>query len=280
MGDDLAVALGAGMLATVNPCGFAMLPGYLTMVIATDQDTTRLARLGRALAASTLMTAGFVAVFGIFGLLSLPLRGVLQQYLPIVTLVIGVVMVLVGILLLTGRQVTLLLPKPARGAPSTRVVSMAGYGVAFAIASLSCTIGPFLATTGIALRGGDTLSGLTAFVAYALGMGLVVTVLALAAALASTAVATGIRRILPHVPRIGGVLLLVTGAYVGYYGYYELRLFHGNGQADDPIVNAAGEIQSTLVDWLDTIGPVPLVITLAALLAGALLLARRRTRAD
>jgi cytochrome c-type biogenesis protein len=280
MGDDLAVALGAGMLATVNPCGFAMLPGYLTMVIAIDQDTTRLARLGRALAASTLMTAGFVAVFGIFGLLSLPLRGVLQQYLPIVTLVIGVVMVVVGILLLTGRQVTVLLPKPARGAPSTRIVSMAGYGVAFAIASLSCTIGPFLATTGIALRGGDTLSGLTAFVAYAIGMGLVVTVLALAAALASTAVATGIRRILPHVPKIGGVLLLVTGAYVGYYGYYELRLFHGNGQADDPIVNAAGEIQSTLVDWLDTIGPVPLVIALAALLGGVVLLARRRARAE
>jgi hypothetical protein len=45
-------------------------------------------------------------------------------------------------------------------------------------------------------------------------------------------------------------------------------------------VSAAGEIQSTLVDWLDTIGPVPLVITLAALLVGVLLLARRRTRAD
>ena len=279
MGDDLALALGAGMLATVNPCGFAMLPGYLTMVIATNQDTTRLARLGRALAASALMTAGFVAVFGIFGLLSLPLRGVLQQYLPIVTVIIGVVMVVLGTLLLTGRQLTLLLPKPARGAPSTRIVSMAGYGVAFAIASLSCTIGPFLATTGIALRGGDTLSGLATFVAYALGMGLVVAVLAVAAALASTAVATGIRRILPHMPKIGGVLLLVTGAYVGYYGYYELQLFHGNGQADDPIVDAAGEVQSTLVGWLDTIGPVPLVTALAVLIGGGILLARHRARA-
>jgi cytochrome c-type biogenesis protein len=278
MGDELALALGAGMLATVNPCGFAMLPGYLTMVIATNQDTTRLARLGRALAASALMTAGFVAVFGIFGLLSLPLRGVLQQYLPIVTVIIGVVMVVLGTLLLTGRQLTLLLPKPARGAPSTRIVSMAGYGVAFAIASLSCTIGPFLATTGIALRGGDTLSGLATFVAYALGMGLVVAVLALAAALASTAVATGIRRVLPHVPKIGGVLLLVTGAYVGYYGYYELKLFHGNGQADDPIVAAAGEVQSTMVGWLDAIGPVPLVTALAVLLGGGLLLARHRAR--
>jgi cytochrome c-type biogenesis protein len=272
MADDLAYALGAGMLATVNPCGFAMLPGYLTMVIATNQEASRVARLGRALAASALMTAGFVAVFGIFGLLSLPLRGVLQQYLPIVTVLVGVVMVVLGVLLLAGRQLTLLLPKPARGAPSTRIVSMAGYGVAFAVASLSCTIGPFLAATGIALRGGDAIA---TFVAYALGMGLVVAVLAVAAALASTAVATGVRRLMPYVPRIGGVLLLVTGAYVGYYGYHELQLFHGDGRPDDPIVDAAGEFQSTLVTWLDAIGPVPLVAVLAVLIGGALLIRRR-----
>jgi cytochrome c-type biogenesis protein len=281
MNDDLAFALGAGMLATVNPCGFAMLPGYLTMVIAGGGEATRTARVGRALAASALMTAGFVVVFGVFGLLSLPLRGVLQQYLPVVTVVIGVVMVVLGVLLLAGRQLTLLLPKPARGAPSTRVVSMAGYGVAFAVASLSCTIGPFLAATGIALRGGDLTTGITTFVAYALGMGLVVAVLAVAAALASTAVATGIRRVLPYVPRIGGVLLLVTGAYVGYYGYYELRLFHGGGDASDPVVDAAREIQSTLVGWLDALGPVPVTVALAALVAGGVLLTRRhRARAE
>jgi cytochrome c biogenesis protein CcdA len=276
MGNDLAFALGAGMLATVNPCGFAMLPGYLPLVIAGGAESPRAARVGRALAASALMTAGFVAVFGIFGLLSLPLRGALQQYLPVVTLVIGVVMVVIGVLLLTGRELTLLLPKPARGAPSTRVVSMAGYGVAFAVASLSCTIGPFLAATGVALRGGDLTTGLTTFVAYALGMGLVVAVLAVAAALAGTAVATGIRRVLPYVPRIGGVLLLVTGAYVGYYGFYELRLFHGDGDAADPVVGAAREVQSTLVSWVDAVGPLPMLVALAVLVAGGVLLARRR----
>lgn len=262
------------MLATVNPCGFAMLPGYLTLVIA-DRNATRAVRVGRALAASALMTAGFVALFGIFGLLSLPLRGVLQQYLPIVTVIIGVVMVVLGVLLLTGRQLVVLLPKPARGAPSTRVVSMAGYGVAFAVASLSCAIGPFLAATGIALRGG---SGLVTFLAYALGMGLVVAVLAVAAALASTAVATGIRRLLPHVPRIGGALLVLTGAYVGYYGYFELRLFHAGGDPTDPVVDAAGEVQSTLVGWVSAIGPVPMLVVLAVLVSGGVLLAHRRSR--
>jgi cytochrome c-type biogenesis protein len=270
MGEDLAFALGAGMLATVNPCGFAMLPGYLTMVITTNDS--RAVRLGRALAAAGLMTAGFVAVFGLFGLLSAPLAGSVQRYLPVVTLIVGVVMVGLGVLLLTGREIRL--PKPSRGAPTTRIVSMAGYGIAFAVASLSCSIGPFLAAAGVALRGGDLGAGLASFLAYAVGMGLVVAVLAVAAALASTAVATGIRRALPYVTRAGGALLVLAGAYVAYYGYYELRLNAG-GSPTDPVVDAAGTVARTLADWLDAAGPVVLAVVLGVLVAGGLLLARR-----
>lgn len=276
MTDDLTLALVAGMLATVNPCGFAMLPGYLALVVAGADTTTRSARVGRALVASGLMTAGFVAVFGIFGLLSVPIASAAQQYLPIVTIVIGLALVVMGVLLLAGKEIFLLLPKPKRGAPTTRVTSMLGYGIAFAIASLSCTIGPFLAVAGVALRGGDLGSGLSAFVAYALGMGLVVAVLAIAAALASRTAATGIRKLLPYVGRIGGVLLVVTGAYVGYYGLYELRLYHAEGDAADPVVDAAAHVQSTLSDWLDAIGPIPLLIALVVLTGAAVLLPRRR----
>jgi cytochrome c-type biogenesis protein len=267
---DLGPALVAGMVATVNPCGFAMLPGYLALVVA-GEDTTRVGRLGRAVGASALMTTGFVAVFGIFGLLSVPVASAAQRYLPIVTLVIGLALIVMGILLLSGRELFLMLPKPKRGAPTTRMTSMLGYGVAFAIASLSCTIGPFLAVTGIAVGG----SGLAAFVTYALGMGLVVAVLAVAAALASTAVATGIRRLQPHLGRIGGALLVLTGLYVGYYGYYELRLFHAEGAAEDPVVDGAAGIQGVLSDWLEALGPVPVVLALVALIAGGVLLARR-----
>lgn len=277
MTDELTLALVAGMLATVNPCGFAMLPGYLALVVAGAEATSRSARMGRALAASGLMTAGFVAVFGIFGLLSVPIASAAQQYLPIVTVVIGLVLVIMGVLLLAGKEIFLLLPKPKRGAPTTRITSMLGYGIAFAVASLSCTIGPFLAVAGVALRGERLGSGLSAFLAYALGMGLVVAVLAVAAALASNTATAGIRKLLPHVGRIGGALLVITGAYVGYYGIYELRLYHAESDAADPIVDAAARVQGTLSDWLNAIGPIPLLITLVALTGGAVLLARRRS---
>ncbi|GAB3436064.1 cytochrome c biogenesis CcdA family protein [Actinophytocola sediminis] len=269
---DLAFALGAGMLATVNPCGFAMLPGYLTLAVA---DGARGARVGRALVASGLMTLGFVAVFGVFGLLSASLAGWLQRWLPVVTILVGVVLVVLGVLLLAGRELGLLVPRPVRGAPGTALVSMFGYGVAFAVASLSCSIGPFLAAAGVALRTG----ALPAFGAYALGMGLVVAVLAVAAALASTALTHGLRRALPYVTRAGGALLVLTGAYVGYYGYYELRLFHLGGSAGDPVVRAAGSVQAALVSWLDRIGPVPLVVAVVVL-GGVAVVLRRRWSGD
>jgi cytochrome c-type biogenesis protein len=279
MTETLLVAVVAGMVATVNPCGFAMLPAYLTLVVTGSADRTRTQLLARAIGSSALMTLGFVTVFGLFGVVIAPVFASVQRYLPFVTVVIGVALLVLGALLLAGREITLLVPKPRTGAPNQRLGSMFGYGIAYAIASLSCTIGPFLAVAGSSLRRGDVGEGVAAFVAYAAGMGLVVTALAVATALASTAVATRARSLLPHISRIGGALLVLVGLYVTYYGVYELRLFLGDGDPADPVVDAAGTLQSTLVGWLTAVGPLPPLILLVALLAGTTVLARRRRKA-
>lgn len=280
MTETLLVAVVAGMVATVNPCGFAMLPAYLTLVVTGAADRTRAQLLARALGSSALMTLGFVTVFGLFGIVIAPVFASVQRYLPFVTVVIGAALVVLGALLLAGREITLLVPKPRKGAPNQRLGSMFGYGIAYAIASLSCTIGPFLAVAGSSLRGGDVVEGVAAFVAYAAGMGLVVTALAVATALASTAVTSRARSLLPHISRIGGALLVLVGLYVTYYGIYELRLFLGGADPADPVVDAAGVVQNALVNWLTAVGPVPPLLLLLALLAGATLLVRRRRSHD
>ena len=225
-----------------------------------------------------MITLGFVTVFGLFGLAFSVVASSVQRYLPFVTVLIGLALVVLGVLLVLGREITVLVPKPARGAPNRHVGSMFGYGVAYAIASLSCTIGPFLAVAGSTLRSGEVLDGVTAFLAYAAGMGRVVTVLAVATALASDVVTRRARSLLPHVSRLGGVLLVLVGAYVAYYGVYELRLFFGDGDPADPVVAAAGRLQGLFVDLFTTIGPVPFVVVLAVLVAGSVVLVRRRSR--
>ena len=139
----------------------------------------------RALRFAGGMTVGFVAVFGLVGVLLAPLALSLERYLPAVAVVVGVLLVGLGCWLLAGK--TLAVPGLAgRGsAPTERWWSQIGYGVSFALASLSCTIAPFLAAVAGSLRAGGPLGVAAAFVAYALGMGVVVLAVALAVATAS-----------------------------------------------------------------------------------------------
>ena len=273
----VALAFVAGMVAAFNPCGFAMLPAYLTLVID-PQSGGQLAAVGRALAATAAMALGFLAVFGSFGLLTVSVASTVQRYLPYVTLVIGVGLVVAGVWLLSGRELRAPNLAGGRWAPTARLGSMFGYGVGYAIASLSCTIGPFLAVTGSSLRRGSPAQGVLVYVAYAAGIALVVGVLAVAVALASSSMVDRMRAVLPHINRISGLILVVVGLYVGYYGFYEIRLFTANGSAEDPVVSAAGRIQRALAGWVYTHGAWPWLLALGLLIAAAAAVWARRRR--
>ena len=274
-GPTLSLALAAGMLAALNPCGFALLPAYLTLIVAQGGEDGRAAAVGRAATMTAAMTAGFVVVFGGFGLVVVPLALSVERFLPYATVVIGVALVLLGVWLLSGRELLLGTPR-WQAAPSRSAWSMVGYGVAYAVASLSCTVAPFLAVTTSATTAGGAGAGLATFVAYGLGMGLVVGTLAMSVALARAGLVSRTRRLLPYVSRVSGGLLVVAGLYVAYYGWYELRVFSG-GSAQDPVVDAAVQVQGTLARAVSGLGPGTVALVLLALVVlgtGATLLAR------
>ncbi len=274
----LALALSAGMLAAVNPCGFALLPVYLSLLVVGDDAPGRAVAVRRAVTATAAMTVGFAGVFAAFGLLIAPVAGTLQEHLPWFTLVLGLTLAAVGGWLAAGCQLPVLrLPGGRRAAVSRSGRSMVLFGAAYALASLGCTIGPFLAIVVSSFRAGSVGAGVALFLAYALGMGLLVGVAALAVALARTSVITRLRRAGPALTRAGGVVLLVAGAYVAYYGWYELRLLRGD-IVDDPVVSAAGTVQRWLADGVDRIGVPVLSVAFVLLLVGASLAGRARRR--
>lgn len=276
----VGLAFVAGMVAAFNPCGFAMLPAYLTLVID-PQNNGQLAAVRRALAATASMALGFLVVFGSFGLLTVSVASTVQRYLPYVTLVIGAILVVMGVWLLSGRELRMpnLVGGSGRWAPTARLGSMFGYGVGYAIASLSCTIGPFLAVTGTSLRRGSPAQGVLVYLAYAAGIALVVGVLAVAVALASSSMVDRMRAVLPYVNRVSGLILVVVGLYVGYYGVYEIRLFTAGGSADDPVISAAGRLQRVLAGWVYQHGAWPWLLVGALLLVVAAVAWTRRRRA-
>lgn len=252
----LALAVGAGMLAAVNPCGFALLPAYLSLLVLGDDAPSRRVAVGRALAATAGITVGFAAVFGVFGLAVQPVAGQVQRQLPWFTVVFGLLLAAAGAWLLAGRSLPSPAPRLRRAPQVTRSLpSMALFGAAYATASLGCTIAPFLAIVVSSFRAGSPGEGVALFAAYAVGMGLVVGAASLAVALTRTAAVPRLRRAGALAPRLGGGLLLLAGAYVAYYGWYELRL-QRDAATTDPVIDAAGTVQRFLADAVDAAGPV------------------------
>lgn len=272
-----ALALTAGMLAAVNPCGFALLPAYVSLLVLGDDTPSRAAAVRRALLATVAMTAGFTAVFAVFGIAVAPVAGQVQEHLPWFTVVFGLLLVGVGGWLLAGRALPALLPKLRRAPTVSRSLpSMALFGGAYAIASLGCTIAPFLAIVVSAFRSGSPLEGTLLFAAYAAGMGAIVGVAALTVALTRTARVGTLRRLGAVASRLGGALLLLTGAYVAYYGWYEIRVLRGTVEGD-PVIEAASTVQTWLADTLSTVGA-PTIATVTALLLAVLAATARLRR--
>lgn len=274
----LTVALLAGVLATFNPCGFALLPAYLTLVASTTEGKTRPQALLDGIRFATGMTVGFVLVFGAFGLLIAPLASTIQRYLPVLTMVVGIVLIAVGIWLTIGRSMRG--PKIAmRGwAPGTSWWSQIGYGITFALVSLSCTIGPFLAVTGTALRSDSITNVVVTYVIFALGMGAAVLTLALATTLVGSALTHWLRTHAETVTRVSGVFLILAGTYVTWFGWYEWRILQGD-RVSDPIIEGVAHVQARLTQFIAGI-PTPMLIAVIALilLTGVLLGLRARYR--
>jgi cytochrome c-type biogenesis protein len=214
---ELLFAFAVGSVATVNPCGFALLPAYMARRVAVDDGAGSVRdKTVRALAAGAAMTVGVVLVFGIGGGAVVLGAGWLVRVFPWAGLAVGVILAAIGLAVLAGRRIALPLPtaKPRQSIDGPR--GDLAFGVGFGTASLSCTLPIFLAVTGVAVTGGALASALS-LVAYALGMGTVLTALAVAAALARGGLLSAAGRLRPYIGRASGALLFLTGLYVIYF---------------------------------------------------------------
>src|SRR5581483_6181471 len=153
-GGMVSFAFVAGTVATVNPCGFALLPAYLARRVGVEDGTRRGAdAVSRALLVGGVTTAGFMLVFGTIGTaIGLGARE-LTRALPWAGLVIGVALVLAGAAVLAGGHLRLRLPQLRQGSAGGGLRGDLLFGIGYGTASLSCTLPIFLAATGSAVTG-------------------------------------------------------------------------------------------------------------------------------
>lgn len=274
MNEALAYALAAGMVAFVNPCGFPMLPAYLSYFIGLDDaEADGSGRVPRAVLAAGAVSLGFLAVFATLGL---PISaGVTWIYraMPWFTLVVGAGLLGMGVAMLAGHRLNLALPRLDQGGRTRSVGSMVLFGVSYAVASLSCTLPVFLTVVAGTVERVNLLSGLLAFVAYGVGMSVVLMAVSLALALARESMVRRMRHALRHADRVAGALLVVVGLYFLVYGIYAMDPL----QAAVSPVGAVGEWSAAATAWLAQGGTgLGLVLAAVVVLSMVVVLVKRR----
>lgn len=217
----LTLAFTGGLLAPLNPCGFALLPAYLTHTVADQPDAPLSRRLTHALGVGTALAVGFAATLSAAGLAISAGAHQLIRAAPWLGFGVGLLLVVLGVAGLTGRGPRLRLRLPAlsasvAGAPFG-AARWALFGVGYAAASLACTFGVLLAVIAQAQASTGFAGQLGVFAAYAAGSVALLLLLSASAALAGAALTRWVRVLARQQARITAVLLVVTGAYVAIY---------------------------------------------------------------
>lgn len=210
----LPLVLTAGVLAAFNPCGVAMLPSYVVYLLGGEKR-----RSVDGLWAGLLMTAGFLLIFTLAGLLSMVFADVLGQAIAWIALFVGVFFTLVGILMVFGKNLLAFHLGGNRELHKGSKVSFLLYGILYALGSLGCTLPLFAILVLSSFHAGGFGKGLWDFVLYALGMGFVVTAISIGATLSQQVVMKWVRSGARWMGRLSGLITLATGIYLVVYWF-------------------------------------------------------------
>ena len=245
----LWLSFGSGLLAAVNPCGFVLLPTYLLYFLGLQGNRPGEARSGirRALLVSAALSAGFMSVFVVVGSITRLFTDWINQNAKYLALVIGLALVVLGIAMLFGYRIPFTTPKLDGGGRDRTVASMYVFGLAYAVASIGCTLGPFSATVLGTIDTEGFVPGLLAIGLYGIAMSLLITALTITIALARDGLLRSLRQGMHYVETASAVVMIVSGLYLAWYWYNDIR-----NNLDDELTGHVLSWQERIANWIDS----------------------------
>ncbi|MGI9031081.1 MAG: cytochrome c biogenesis CcdA family protein, partial [Ilumatobacteraceae bacterium] len=271
---NLGLSFLRGMVASVNPCAFVLLPTYLVyfLGVEAEQGGPQRASVRRALGVSASVSAGFMSVFVVAGVLSNSVTKWLDRNAKYATAVIGVALILLGVAMLFGYRLPFATPNVSGAGRDRTARSMFVYGVAYALASIGCTIGLFAAT---AFAAPDSFAaGVISVIAYGASMALVVTALTVSLAVANHALLKVLRSVMRYANQLAAAFVLLSGAYLLYY-FWVVDV----NEESDTITDAVDSFQGDVVTRLNDNWQLAALV-LGAIVLGAALYVGVRRRGD
>ena len=270
---NFAYSFVLGILAAVNPCGFVLLPTYLLFFLGTreEENLTTSERLRRALVVGAGISVGFLGIFFVIGVISRLFTQWIEFNAKYASFVIGIGLLVAGVRMLSGWTPKFAMPQI--GGVQTRTFrATVVYGVAYAIASIGCTIG-FLTTAvfgSIAVNG--FVSGVISILLYGLGMAMLVTALTICLAFAKTGLVTLIKNRLNIIEKIGAGFVTLTGIYLIAYWYAAISESNSAN-----FVRRVERWQTKVVSFLQEQGALRLAVILTGVVVTAIVVSRKKS---
>jgi len=207
-----------GVVAFFAPCAVALLPGYIAAFISrnTDGHPTRTTKILKGLKLSFLSIAGILLIYAAAGALIVIAAQVLKTYMKWVTIGMGGLLILLGILMLVGKNLSISFNINSTGNRSETAEAFI-FGIAYAIGALGCLFPLFLVVATQAMAAPSTLLGASYIGAYFVGISLMMIIAIMLSTFARDFLMTYLRKILPHMEQLTGGLLVLAGGYVIYY---------------------------------------------------------------
>jgi cytochrome c-type biogenesis protein len=261
-----------GVMAAVNPCGFVLLPTYLIYYLGLElgrDNETSVTTLRRSLTVGASVSAGFVGLFLIVGIISRAFTTVIRDNAKYAALVIGIALIAMGVAMLRGWKPPIAQPDVSVERKRT-VWNMVLFGVVYAIASIGCTIGLLISVILGSVNRDGFASGVVSIVLYGAGMGLLVTSLTVALAFARVGLVGALKRSLRWFDRVSAIFVLLTGLYLSWYWYGAIT-----NRASDGVVSRVESWQTNVAEFLQQRGAVPLAIVFIAVIAVAVFYSRQ-----
>ena len=262
---NLSLSFIRGLVASINPCGFVLLPTYLMYFLGVSAANGEMqkAPISKALLVGVTVSSGFLAVFFAIGAVTQFWTQSLLENAKYATAAIGIAFVVLGIAMLFGYKLPIGTMQVRTGERDRTMRSMFLYGIAYAVASLGCTLPLFMSTLFQTGESKGYWAGVANVVMYALGMAVVVISLTLALAAANVSFVKWLKSKMQYVEMVSGAFVLLSGLYLLWYFYWR-----DVKEESDPLTDAVDRLQQRVQNWLNGNWQIAAVVFAAVILAG------------